>query len=111
MKPYNKRFTMNSNKLKQINRKTERLLVEWLSMMVSEEEAKQINTKNIMQFMPTEIHAPLNTGVRCVPMTPRWIKKELKKLVKKDKSFDVDSITLGDLEQIAERQRVLHAST
>ena len=102
---------MNSNKIKQIHRKTEQLLVDWLSTMISDEEAKQINTKNIMQFMPTEIYAPLNTGVRCVPMTPRWIKNELKRLVKKDKSFDVDSVTLGDLEYIAERQRVLNAST
>ena len=102
---------MNSNKLKQIHRKTERLLVDWLSTMVSDEEAKRISTKNIMEFMPDEIHAPLNTGIRCIPMTPRWIKKELKRLVKKDNSFDVGSVTLNDLEQIAERQRIINAST
>ena len=34
---------MNSNKIKQIHRKTERLLVDWLCTMVSDEEAKKVN--------------------------------------------------------------------
>ena len=97
---------MNKNKLKQIHRKTESLLVDWLRSMVSDEEAKRVNTKNVMQFMPeTEIYAPVKSGIRCVPMTPRWIKKELKRLVKQDSSFDVDAVTLDDLNLIASGQR------
>ena len=97
---------MNKNKLKQIHRKTESLLVDWLRSMVSDEEAERVNTKNVMQFMPeTEIYAPVKSGIRCVPMTPRWIKKELKKLVQQDSNFDVDSVTLDDLNLIAYEQR------
>lgn len=97
---------MNKNKLKQIHRKTESLLVDWLRSIVSDEEAERVNTKNVMQFMPeTEIYAPVKSGIRCVPMTPRWIKKELKKLVQQDSNFDVDAITLDDLNLIAYEQR------
>ena len=102
---------MNSNKLKQIHRKTESLLVDWLCTMVSDEEAKKVNTKNIMQFMPKEIYAPIGSGFRCVPMSPRWIKKELKRMIKEDSKLDINCVTLNDLEQIAERQRIINAST
>lgn len=97
---------MNKNKLKQIHRKTESLLVDWLRSMVSDEEAERVNTKNVMQFMPDkEIYAPVKSGIRCVPMTPRWIKKELKKLVQQDSNFDVNAVTLDDLNLIAYEQR------
>jgi hypothetical protein len=97
---------VNKNKLKQIHRKTESLLVDWLRSMVSDEEAERVNTKNVMQFMPeTEIYAPVKSGIRCVPMTPRWIKKELKKLVQRDSNFDVNTVTLDDLNLIASGQR------
>tara|TARA_R110002012_G_scaffold282534_1_gene472278 strand:- start:395 stop:727 length:333 start_codon:yes stop_codon:yes gene_type:complete len=97
---------VNKNKLKQIHRKTESLLVDWLRSMVSDEEAERVNTKNVMQFMPDkEIYAPVKSGIRCVPMTPRWIKKELKKLVQQDSNFDVNAVTLDDLNLIAYEQR------
>mgnify|MGYP005824229659 CR=1 FL=1 len=97
---------MNKNKLKQIHRKTESLLVDWLRSMVSDKEAKRVNTKNVMQFMPDkEIYAPVKSGIRCVPMTPRWIKKELKKMLQQDSNLDVESVTLSDLNLIANSQR------
>ena len=74
--------------------------------MVSDEEAKRVNTKNVMQFMPEkEIYAPVKSGIRCVPMTPRWIKKELKKMLQQDSNLDVESVTLSDLNLIASSQR------
>ena len=97
---------MNKNKLKQIHRKTESLLVDWLRSMVSDEEAVKVNTKNVMQFMPeTEIYAPVKSGIRCVPMTPRWINKELKKMLQQISNLDVEAVTLSDLNSIASRQR------
>jgi len=97
---------VNKNKLKQIHRKTESLLVDWLRSMVSDEEAERVNTKNVMQFMPDkEIYAPVKSGIRCVPMTPRWIKKELKKMLQQDSNLDVESVTLSDLNLIANSQR------
>ena len=74
--------------------------------MVSDEEAERVNTKNVMQFMPDkEIYAPVKSGIRCVPMTPRWIKKELKKMLQQDSNLDVESVTLSDLNLIANSQR------
>ena len=74
--------------------------------MVSDEEAERVNTKNVMQFMPDkEIYAPVKSGIRCVPMTPRWIKKELKKMLQQDSNLDVESVTLSDLNLIASSQR------
>ena len=102
---------MNSNKIKQIHRKTARLLVDWLCTMVSDEEAKIVNTKNIREFMPKEIYAPIGSGFRCVPMSPRWIKKELKRMIKRDSKLDINSVTLNDLEKIADQQRILNGST
>ena len=91
---------------KEISRQTERLLVEWLGTLVSDEEMKQVNTKNIMQFMPDrDIHTSLNYGVRCVPFTPRWIRKQLKKMYKNNPDIDLDTVTLQDLEWAAADQQ------
>ena len=91
---------------KKISRQTEQLLVEWLATLVSEEEMKQVTTKNIMKFMPDrDIHTALSYGVRCVPFTPRWIRKELKKMYKHNPDIDIESVTLQDLEFAAMEQQ------
>jgi len=91
---------------KEITRQTERLLVEWLATLVSDEEMKQVTTKNIMQFMPDrDIHTSLSYGVRCVPFTPRWIRKQLKKMYKNNPDIDLDTVTLQDLEWAAMDQQ------
>ena len=91
---------------KKISRQTEKLLVEWLATLVSDEEMKQVNTKNIMKFMPDrDIHTTLSYGVRCGPVTPRWILKELKKMYKHNPDIDIESVTLQDLEFAAMEQQ------
>ena len=73
---------------------------------MSDEEAERVNTKNVMQFMPDkEIYAPVKSGIRCVPMTPRWINKELKKMLQQNSNLDVGAVTLDDLNLIAYEQR------
>ena len=91
---------------KKISRKTEELLVQWLGTLVSEEEMKQVNTKNIMKFMPDrDIHTSLSYGVRCVPFTPKWIRKQVKRMYKNTPEIDLSTVTLQDLEWAAMDQQ------
>lgn len=93
---------------KKISRKTEELLVEWLGTLVSDEEMKQVNTKNIMKFMPsTDTHTALKYGVQCIPFTPKWMRKQLKKIYKNNPNLDLDTITLKSLEEVATDQKTV----
>ena len=47
--------------MKEIERHTKKLLVEWIQSLVPEEEAEKINTRNVIKFIPEQvITMPIN---------------------------------------------------
>ena len=48
---------MNGNKSKQLRRKAEGMLIDWLRTMIPEgEDTSKINKKNLHEFLPEQTH-------------------------------------------------------
>ena len=88
---------MNQKIMKEIERHTKKLLVEWIQSLVPEEEADKINTKNVLQFIPKQIHYYANQRVSLSSYSPKWIKKYIKIIKKNKENINISNITLQDI--------------
>ncbi len=70
---------MRGKKAKQLRRKSEQLLVEWLRTMVPEgEDTSRISTKNLQEFLPTQTHIYANNRLMLSAYSLRWFYKKVK---------------------------------
>ena len=70
---------MRGEKAKQLRRKSEQLLVEWLRTMVPEgEDTSRISTKNLQEFLPTQTHIYANNRLMLSAYSLRWFYKKVK---------------------------------
>jgi len=83
--------------MREVERHTKKLLVEWIQSLVPEEEAEKINTKNVLQFIPKQVHYYANQRVSLSSYSPRWIKKYIKIIKKNNKNINISDITLQDI--------------
>ena len=88
---------MNEKKCKAISRQTENILVVWLKTLVSEEEAAKINHSNYKQLMPTQTHIKANGRFMQSVFTPKWVRKHLKRLVRRYPERAVFTFTLTEV--------------
>ena len=71
---------MNGQKAKQLRRKGEQLLIDWLRTMVPEgEDTSKINKNNLQEFLPTQTHIFANGKFMISAYTLRWFYKQVKK--------------------------------
>ena len=71
---------MNGRKAKQLRRRSEDLLIEWLRTMVPEgEDTSKINRKNLEEFLPNQKHIFANDRFMLSAYTLRWFYKQVKK--------------------------------
>ena len=84
--------------LKRISRHTETLLIEWVRGLVSEEEADEVSIDNINSLLPSQYHFIVEDQLTLAPNSPKWIRKQLKKLVSSNPNIPIESITLEDLQ-------------
>jgi len=96
---------MNGKLKRDINYKVRELLVEWLKTLVTEEEAAKIDNTNYRELLPTQTHVFLNRRYRLSAFTERWIKQKIKKILSRNPTKSVQSITLKDLKEIANDHR------
>ena len=47
---------MNDKQMSKIRNKAKHLLVEWLTSLLSKEEASKITFKNVLNFLPNQTH-------------------------------------------------------
>ena len=88
---------MNQKIMKEIERHTKKLLVEWIQSLVPEEEAKKINTRNVIEFIPKQVHYYANQRVSLSSYSPKWIKKYIKIIKKNKENINISDITLQDI--------------
>jgi len=88
---------MNQKIMKEIERHTKKLLVEWIQSLVPEEEAKKINTRNVIEFIPKQVHYYANQRVSLSSYSPKWIKKYIKIIKKNKENMNISDITLQDI--------------
>ena len=71
---------MNGKKAKEIRRKGENLLIEWLRTMVPEgEDTSKINKNNLKEFLPEQTHIFANNKLLLSAYSLRWFYKQVKK--------------------------------
>lgn len=90
---------MNKKQSKKIKEKSNELFVEWLKSLLRKEEADKVSIENYWKFLPKQSHVFANNQLWLAAYTPRWIARKLKKMLVKNPSLDIYSITLNDLKK------------
>ena len=88
---------MNRALLKRISRHTDTLSVAWLKSLLSEEEAKKVSLDNIGSLLPDQYHFMIKDQNVLAPNSPKWIRKQLKKMVGFDPNINIEGVTLEEL--------------
>ena len=88
---------MNRRLSKKINQKAIDIFLEWLSSVVSEEQAAQFVRKNYKEYIPDNAYYYVQGSHRNSLFTPRWIKRNLKRKLKQNPSKTLDSYCMADL--------------
>ena len=71
---------MNQRKSKQLRRKAETLLIDWIRTMVPEsEDANKISKKNLHEFLPEQTHIFTNNKFMLSAYSLRWFIKKVKR--------------------------------
>lgn len=71
---------MNQRKSKQLRRKSESLLIDWIRTMTPEgEDATKITKKNLHEFIPEQTHLFANNKFMLSAYSLRWFNKKVKK--------------------------------
>ena len=80
---------MNQRKSKQLKRKAESLLIEWIRTMTPDgEDSTKINKKNLHEFIPQQTHILSGNKLMLSAYSLKWFYKRVKKN---------PDLTLGDL--------------
>ena len=80
---------MNQKKSKQLRRRSEDLLIEWLRTMVPDgEDTSKIHRNNLSEFLPEQTHIFANNRFPLSAYSLRWFYKKVKRN---------PNITLGEL--------------
>ena len=88
---------MNGRKAKKIRRHANKLVLEWLKTMLTDEEAKKLNPKNMVNYMPEQTHFFANRSLHISAYTPRWFQKRIKRIIRKNKKT-IEDITVQEIE-------------
>jgi hypothetical protein len=88
---------VNRALLKRISRHTDTLSVAWLKSLLSEEEAKKVSLDNIGSLLPDQYHFMIKDQNVLAPNSPKWIRKQLKKMVGFDPNINIEGVTLEEL--------------
>jgi len=70
---------MNGRKAKELRKKGKQLLVEWLHSFVPEEEKKNINIRNIAEYLSEQTHIFSNNRSLLSAYSLKWIYKKVKR--------------------------------
>ena len=88
---------MHSRKAKRIRRHANQLVFEWLKTMLTDEEAKKLNPKNMDKYMPEQTHFFANRSLHISAYTSRWFQQRIKRIIGQNKRV-IESITVQEVE-------------
>jgi hypothetical protein len=88
---------MNRKIMKQINRQVEKISLQWLHSLMSEEEAAKIRPDNYKDYMKMNSHYFVEGQFFMSAFTENWTRKRLKKLYRRNPSRPIDSYSHLDL--------------
>ena len=88
---------MNRRKSKLIGAQVEKISIEWLRGLLPEEEAEKITRKNYKSMLPKQTHILFKRQWKLSAYTYRWFKQKIKKILKRNPTRDITSITMDEL--------------
>ena len=88
---------MNRRKSKLIGAQVEKISIEWLKGLLPEEEAEKITRKNYKSKLPEQTHIFSKRKWKLSAFTHRWFKQKIKKVLKRNPTRDITSITMDEL--------------
>ena len=88
---------MNGRKAKRIRRHANQLVLEWLKTMLTDEEAKKLNPKNMDKYMPAQTHFFANRSIHLSAYTPCWFQQRIKRIIRKNKKV-IEDTTIQEIE-------------
>tara|TARA_R100001224_G_C4024476_1_gene150441 strand:- start:2002 stop:2274 length:273 start_codon:yes stop_codon:yes gene_type:complete len=88
---------MNRKKSKLIGAQVEKISIEWLKGLLPEEEAEKITRKNYKSMLPKQTHILSKRQWKLSAFTERWFKQKIKKVLKRNPTKDISSITKDEL--------------
>jgi len=88
---------LNAKTVKKIFRQTEKISVEWLKSLLSEEEAAKVTPENYKNYMKMTTHYFRDRQIFMSAFTERWTRQRLKKLYKKNPQRPIDTYSFSDL--------------
>lgn len=88
---------MNRRLSKKINQKTIDIFLEWLSSVISEEQASQIVRKNYKEYVPENAYYWNRQTILNSVFSPRWVKRKLKRKLRQSPQKKLDSYCMNDL--------------
>ena len=65
--------------------------------MLTDEEAKKLNSKNMDKYMPKQTHFFANRSIHLSAYTPRWFQQRNKRIIRKNKKT-IEDITVQEIE-------------
>jgi len=72
-------------------------VLEWLKTMLTDEEAKKLNPKNMDKYMPEQTHFFANRSLHISAYTSRWFQQRIKRIIGQNKRV-IESITVQEVE-------------
>lgn len=94
---------MNSKTCKEISRQTDKILIEWLKTLLPEKDHAKIDTNNVYQYLPDANYFYTNKTLRLSFYAPKWVRKNVKKLVKA--GYSIDKINMDLIEKVVKSKR------
>jgi alkyl sulfatase BDS1-like metallo-beta-lactamase superfamily hydrolase len=65
--------------------------------MLTDEEAKKLDSKNMDTYMPEQTHFFANRSLYISAYTPRWFQQRIKRIIRKNKKT-IEDITVQEIE-------------
>lgn len=90
---------MNQKQSTKIRNKANEVFVEWLKSLLRKEEADKISLNNYWKFLPKETHVFANNQLWLAAYSPRWVAKKIKKMLYKNPTLNINTITLIDIKK------------
>ena len=69
--------------------------------MLPPEEAEKISIKNFLQYFPDERYYVNHMRLNLNSYHPKWVKKYIKRIIKKFKDLKIENISMDDIEKEA----------
>ncbi len=91
--------------MSKIRNKAKAILVEWLKTLLSEEEQKKVNVKNVLTLLPNQTHYWQDTTLKLQPWSYKWVVKKLKK--DSELTYDELNKMLQPTERQIRRQKMI----